>query len=424
MTGNQLVKQTSAVSIGDDGVLNHTIPADLSDIWLDRDLSWFDFNERVLAEALDVRNPLLERAKFPAIFTANVDEFFMKRISALRQSIDPGRHKLLQDLNARLVRALAKQASCFHDQIVPGLAEQGVFLRHWQDLSPVQQAEANDFFDQQISPALTPLVIHPGESFPFLSNLSTSIVVSLDDIDSGQHVYGRVKVPAELKHWIRLGAAEFCYVRLHEAICANLHKLYPGMSVGLATLVRLTRDAEVEENETSNGSALDQVREQVRRRRYEPVVRPEFAGNVDPAVRTLLRDTFHLQATDLYEAPGELDYTTLFELLAIDKPELKDVPWTPVVPPRLRQHHHDFFSVIREGDLLVHHPYESFDASVERFIKEAAGDPATLAINLAIKMTVYRVGDDTPFVKSLIRAAEAGKQVACVIELKARSTQR
>jgi polyphosphate kinase len=263
-------------------------------------------------------------------------------------------------------------------------------------------------------------VIHPGEAFPFLSNLSTSLVFPRADSEKGEHWYARVKVPADLKHWVRLEADLepdcFLYVRLHEVIRENLPKLYSGMQVGPTTLVRLTRDAEVEEAENGNGSVLDQVREQVRKRRYEPVVRLEFSGDANPAIRELLRDHFGLRPADLYEASDELDYTTLFELGGIHKPGLSDAPWTSVAPPALRGEQGDIFSAIREDDILVHHPYESFDATVERFIKEAANDPQTVAV----KMTVYRVGDDTPFVKSLVRAAEAGKQVACVMELKAR----
>ncbi len=421
MTGTQPQRQTSVVSIGDEGVLNHEIAEPLAELWIDRDLSWLDFIERVLAEALDRRVPLLERAKFLAIFTSNLDEFFMKRIAVLRQSLTPHRQALLHDLNARLIPALEKQAACFRDEIIPGLASQGVFLRHWEELTERQKEEANAFFDKQISPALTPLLIHTGEAFPFLSNLSTSLVFPLDDSASGgQRAFARVKVPADLRHWIPLhedlGPDNVLFIRLHEIIRENLGKLYPGMKVGPATMVRLTRDAEVEEGSQANGSVLEQVSEQVRKRRYEPVVRLEFAGDSDPAIRELLRSHFELRPSDLFESSGEVDYTTLFELGKIDKPGLKDAPWVPAAPASLRQDHDSIFSAIRDGDILVHHPYESFEASIERFIKEAADDPQTVAL----KMTVYRVGDDTPFVKSLVHAAEAGKQVACVIELKAR----
>jgi len=379
------------------------------DIRIDRDLSWLDFNERVLAEALDERNPLLERAKFLAIFTSNLDEFFMKRATVLREPLPPG----------KLLPMLETQARCFREQIVPALARHSVYLRHWEDLTPAQRAEAHEFFDRQVSPALTPLVINSAENFPFLSNLSTSLVFPLDDPASGQRLYARVKVPTGVRQWVQLhsetGPGEFLYVRLHEIIRENLGKLYPGMKIGATGLVRLTRDAEVEETAVDNESVLEQVRQQVKQRRYEPVVRLEFTEGADEAIRELLRGHFQLLPSDIYEASAELDYTTLFELTGLQIAGLSDPTWIPVTPPALRESA-DIFDVIRAGDLLVHHPYESFEASVEHFIDAAANDPQVVSV----KMTVYRVGDDTPFVRSLIRAAEAGKQVACVIELKAR----
>ena len=420
MTAAQPQKKAIFVSMGDDGALNREIAHELAQIWIDRDLSWLDFNERVLAEALDPRTPLLERAKFLAIVTANLDEFFMKRVAVLRPSLTPAREKLLQEINLRVNKALQTQALCFRDEIIPGLAKQRVFLSRWEDLTQAQQEEAETFFDAQVSPALTPLLIHRGESFPFLSNLSTSLVFRLDDEAQQQHAYGRVKIPGDLRKWIPLRAGlesdSLLYVRLHEIVRANLSKLYPGMKVGPAMIVRLTRDAEVAQHEDLDGSALDRVSEQVRKRRYEPVVRLEFNGDNDPAIRELLCSHFKLLPVDVYDGIGEPDYTSLFEIAGIDKPEMRDTPWTPVIPLDLRQDHADIFSAIREGDVFVHHPYESFDESVERFIKEAAHDAQTVAI----KMTVYRLGDDTPFVKSLIDAAESGKQVACVIELNAR----
>ncbi len=227
MTATQPQKQTSAVSIGDDGVLNHEIHSDLAELWIDRDISWLEFNERVLSEALDHRVPLLERAKFLAIFTANLDEFFMKRVAVLRPSLNPLRERLLEQIRVRLLPALEKQSACFRDELMPGLAAQGVFVKTWESLSGAQREEADEFFDKQISPALTPLLIHTGELFPFLSNLSTSLVFPVEDSSNGgQRSYARVKIPAELRHWIslRTGVAqdEFLLVRLHEIVEENL----------------------------------------------------------------------------------------------------------------------------------------------------------------------------------------------------------
>lgn len=393
----------------------------LAAVWIDRDLSWLEFNRRVLAEALDDRTPLLERAKFLAIFTSNLDEFFMKRVAVLREELTPERRLVVDGLRARLEPMLHQQADYFLDELVPALSRQRIHLRRWTELTPAQQDEAGQYFDAQVSAALTPLVIHPAQPFPFFSNLSLSLAFLLHDDRTDESVDARVKVPSDLPQWVALtadaAAGHRVFVRLHEVIRENAHKLYPGMRLTAPTLFRLTRDAEVDldVDEQSGQSMQEIVREQIRQRRYEPAVRLEFAPGADPRIRQMLQDRFGLDAQDVYDLSGELDYTSLFQIAGLDEPALRDTPWTPLTSPRL-QGDASIFDVIQQGDLLVHHPYESFDDSVERFISTAADDPQTVAI----KMTVYRVGDDTPFVRSLIRAAEAGKQVACVIELKAR----
>ena len=408
------------ISIGDRGVLNEPVTQDLSEIWIDRDLSWLDFNERVLAEALDERTPLLERVKFLAIFSSNLDEFFMKRIAVLREKVTPERVELLQRIREKLVPALQLQADCFRNRIVPELESHGIKFACWHELNTAQQEEASRYFEEHVSPALTPLVIEPGHSFPFLSNLSTSLVFPLKDPARAESRYGRVKVPGVLRQWVSLSGsdgAEKVMVPLHEIIRGKLDRLYGGMELGRVTLFRLTRDAEVElDPEWDEAPLPELVQEQVRQRRYEPVVRLEFASGADPAIRETLCQRFQLQSFDLYDAPEELDYTTLFEIAGMDLPSLRDSPWSPIPPPAFVDADPDVFAAIREADVLVDHPYDSFDASVEQFVAAAADDPQTVAI----KMTVYRIGDDTPFVKSLIRAAESGKQVACVIEIKAR----
>jgi polyphosphate kinase len=407
-------------SIGDAGVLNPPVSPSLSDVWTDRDLSWLDFNDRVLAEAEDERTPLLERAKFLAIFTANLDEFFMKRIAVLRETLTPERLRLLEQIRQKLLPMLRRQAECFRDRIVPRLAEHGVHLRCWDDLTAGQRLEAGAYFDTQISPALTPLVIDPAHPFPFLSNLSTSLAFLLYDPDRAEPMFARIKVPVVLRQWIPLlvdiEPGKTLLVPLHEVIRGNVHKLYRGMTLTATTLMRLTRDAEVEIDDDSGDALNELVREQIRQRRYEPVVRLEFAPGADPALRDMLQTRFELSPIEIYDMPDTVDYTTLFEIAGMPLPDLKDASWSPIPPPILGNNHSDIFAAIQANDLLVHHPYDSFDASVERFIREAADDPLTVSI----KMTVYRIGDDTPFVRSLINAAEAGKQVACVIELKAR----
>lgn len=406
------------VSIGDHGVLNTTLSNELADVWMDRDLSWLDFNGRVLAEALDERTPLLERVKFLAIFSSNLDEFFMKRIAVHREKSGQERSDLLNGIREKLLPALREQAECFRNVVVPGLAAHGITFAEWHELTSAQRDQASNYFDEQLSAALTPLVIDSVHSFPFLSNLSTSLVFSLRSTESDQSMYGRVKVPGVLRQWVSLKARDGGQVMIHlrEIIRGNLEKLYLGMDIGPITMFRLTRDAEVELDESGDEPLTEFVQEQIRQRRYEPVVRLEFATGADPAVKKTLRERFKLSEVDIYDAPEELDYTALFEIAGMDIPSLRDRPWSPIAPLVFEDAEPDMFVAIREADVLVHHPYESFDASVERFVAEAANDPQTVAI----KMTAYRIGDDTPFVKSLIHAAESGKQVACAIEIKAR----
>jgi polyphosphate kinase len=411
---------TVLASIGDHGALNASLPAGLEAVWIDRDLSWLDFNERVLAQALDERTPLLERAKFLAIFTSNLDEFFMKREAVLRYGATHAQQELLQQVREKLMSSLERQAECYRQVIIPGLAEHGVFLRSWSELTAHQQEEASKYFQSEVSPALTPLVIDPVHPFPFLSNLSTSLVFRLRDIARQESMFARVKVPGTLKQWVSLEAdlkpGQKLLVPLYEVIRGNLHSLYSGMEITNITLVRLTRDADVEVDDDPATDFRTVVKEQIRQRRYEPVVRLEFCVGADPAITEMLRARFELSPVDIYEMREELDYTTLFELLGLPLPTLRDSEWTPLWPTSLPEGHGAIFAAMQTADLLVHHPYESFDASVEHFISAAADDPQTVSI----KMTAYRIGDDTPFVKSLIRAAERGKQVACVMEIKAR----
>ena len=409
---------TAMVSIGDAGVLNKELSQPLSEVWIDRDLSWLDFNDRVLAEALDARTPLLERVKFLAIFTSNLDEFFMKRISILRRGSAVEQIKLLAQVHDRLTQSLGRQAACYRDQIVPELAKQGVQLLKWDDLTPGQREEAERYFEAEISAAITPLVFDPAHPFPFLSNLSTSLAFHLYDPLKETTCYARVKIPGVIKQWVALeqdAAGRRVFVPLYEVIRGNVGKLYGGMKLTGTTLFRLTRDAEIEIDDDSDEALPEIVLEQIRLRRYEPVVRLEFAPGADPAIREMLRQRFELTPMDVYDLPAELDYTSLFQIAGLPMPASRDSAWAPL-PTAAIQDSHDIFSAIRAGDILVHHPYDSFEDSVEHFITAAASDPETVAV----KMTAYRVGDDTPFVKSLVRAAEAGKQVACVIEIKAR----
>jgi polyphosphate kinase len=315
---------------------------------------------------------------------------------------------------------LQRQADCYRNTIVPGLAEQGVFLRYWAELTSLQKEEASKYFDSEISPALTPLVIDPVHPFPFISNLSTSLVFRLHDIVKGESMFARIKIPSVLQQWVTLEtdleAGQKVMVPLSEIVRGNLHKLYSGMEISNITVMRLTRDAEVEIDDDSSADYRAHVKEEIRQRRYEPVVRLEFGPGADPGIRERLRERLDLEEEDLYDLSEDVDYTTLFALMGLPKPALRDRDWTPPSPALLEDGAESIFAAIHAGDFLVHHPYDSFDATVEHFISAAADDPQTVSI----KMTAYRIGDDTPFVKSLVRAAEQGKQVACVMEIKAR----
>jgi polyphosphate kinase len=392
---------------------------------VDRDLSWLEFNRRVLNEALDERTPLLERVKFLAIFSSNLDEFFMKRIALIRPmpgdagvAAEDSRERLLL-VRETVMSLLAERATCYRDVLRPGLGEHGVHLVGWDDLTDGQRDEASLVFDTQISPVLTPLSLDAAHPFPFVSNLSTSWAFRLGDTVTGESVLVRVKVPTELRQWLRVRAGvsspERVFVSLAEVIAANAPKLFPGMEIESGSLFRVSRDAEVElDDDGVSKRAL--VEEEVRQRRFEPVVRLEVQPNADAAMVSELKSRFALASEDIYELSELLDYTTLFEIAQLEIEKLRDPPWTPLPPTGLEAPDGDIFAAIRSGDILLHQPYDSFYSGVERFIREAADDPLTVSI----KMTVYRVGDDTPFVQSLIRAAEAGKQVACVIELNAR----
>ena len=394
-------------------------------VFLDRDLSWLAFNARVLHEALDTRTPLLERVKFLAIFGSNLDEFFMKRFGGLRQLVqrgDTGAYGRLMALREALLPLLAAQARAFTDDIGPALAQQGIGLLDWDALTDKQRDEGRAYFQRTVFPVLTPLAVDPAHPFPFISNLSTSLGLFLASPDSDEHLFARIKVPAVLPYWVSLpderdgqGGAR-AFVRLTDVIRNHLDQLFAGMTVSEVMPFRVTRNADIElDDDDPTDSLLELVQEELRQRRFERAVRLEYGMPPSAAQVQLLMKKLDLAEADLYEMRSELDYTTLFAIAGLNRPELKDRPWAPVVPTGLEEDA-DIFTRIRAGDLLVHHPYESFDATVARFIRSAAEDPRVLAL----KMTVYRVGADTPFLDALVRAAESGKQVACLVEVTAR----
>jgi polyphosphate kinase len=410
-------------------------------VFLDRDLSWLEFNRRVLHEALDARTPLLERVKFLAIFSNNLDEFFMKRVGRLQHRLaaaegDPvetaAAQQLLQRIRQVVLGMLAAQAEVYTTLLVPDLARHGIHLLAWADLSDAQRQYARQFFRRNIFPVLTPLSVDPGHPFPFISNLSTSLGVLLRGPDAEERLFARIKVPDVFPQWVSLpeeggeradGRAppRQCFTRLLDVIGHNLDALFPGMVILEVMPFRLTRNADVEPDDDDPADSLAElVEEELRQRRFEKAVRLEYGPGGSAAQLSLLTRKLGLTEADLYAMPAELDFTDLFAIAALNRPELRDRPWQPVVPPAFADEDGYVFAVLRAGDVLVQHPYESFEASVERFIRQAAEDPRVLAL----KMTVYRVGADTPLLDVLGDAAAAGKQVACLVEVTARFDER
>jgi polyphosphate kinase len=400
---------------------------------LDRDLSWLEFNQRVLHEAEDVRTPLLERVKFLAIVSSNLDEFFMKRIGLLAHKmsdqtavLDGAPTRQQKALREKIQAMTSAVANVYSATVRPELARNGIHLLNWDEVTEAERSELNELFRRTIYPVLTPLVVDPAHPFPFISNLSQSLGVLLKDPVSTESLFARVKVPGHLPQWIRLqdsapssdGARPtYRFVRVLDIIRGNLDALFPGMQLLEVMPFRVTRSAEVEpDDDDLDADLLEQVEEDLRQRRLERVVRLEYSAPKCQDLLELLTNRLDLDDWFVYESPAELDFTGLFPIAGLPQPELRDRPWTPVTPAAFADSDRSVFSVIRGGDVLVHHPYESFDATVARFIRSACDDPKVLAI----KMTVYRIGSDTPFIDSLIRAAEMGKQVACLVEVTAR----
>jgi len=398
--------------------------------FLNRELTWLEFNRRVLHQALDARTPLLERVRFLGIFTSNLDEFFMKRVGGLKRQLAAGivrptvdglsPSQTLTAIRGMVKPMLEDQAACFDNDIRPALAGQGIHLVDWAELTDKEREAGTEYFRKNVFPVLTPLAVDPGHPFPFLSNLSLSLGVSLRHPESEEKLFSRVKVPELLPRWVRLDKDDsdgiYRFVSLYDLICHHLDELFPNMVVLGVMPFRISRNADVERDEEDAEDLLEMIEQELRQRRFAKVVRLEHGPNPDRWMLGFLMRELELHPEDVYEMASLLDFTDLKPIADLGLPALSFQPWTPVVPPRLADEDTDIFSVIRSGDLLVHHPYESFTASVERFIHAAAHDPKVLAI----KMTLYRTGDDSPFIDTLIRAAEAGKQVVCLVELKAR----
>jgi polyphosphate kinase len=414
--------------------------------YFNRELSWLEFNKRVLHEATDPRTPLLERLKFLAIFSSNLDEFFMVRIAALKQQVAANVRKLTPDgrtpieqldiISQRLLPTVVEQHQHFEKVLRPQLAREGIYLLDYMDLNQEQRVYLQNYFEEQIFPVLTPLAVDPSHPFPHISNLSLNLAVVVKDPDTKEELFARVKVPAVLPRFVPLPEelrqrskkhpAVWTGIPLEQVIAHNLEFLFPGMNIQEYYLFRITRNADLEVEEDEADDLLLAIEQELRKRRLGgSVVRLEIQAAIPEAVRAMLIEEMELKDRDVYEVEGLLGLGDLMSFMALPLPEMKDPGWTPQVPTRLLsssggEEVEDFFSVIRSSDLLVHHPYQSFVATVLRFITEAANDPQVLAI----KMTLYRTSGDSPIVKALISAAENGKQVAVLVELKARFDEK
>ncbi|MBA2349867.1 MAG: polyphosphate kinase 1 [Solirubrobacterales bacterium] len=409
------------------------IPPDLRDpaLYTNRELSWLAFNQRVIELAEDPAQPLLERAKFAAIFTSNLDEFFMIRVAGVHDQVDAGVEKrgadgrspaeVLHEIQSRVDGLVARQSRVVDAQLRPELAEHGVRIISWSQATPKQRAELVERYRRQIFPVLTPLAVGLGRPFPYISNLSLSLAVLVRDPVGGATTFARVKVPKEmLPRFVEVKGEEetTTFVPLEEIIAANLESLFPGMEVLDTGVFRVTRDADFEVSDEAD-DLLQAVEAELRRRRFGEVVRVEVDARMPIALRDALTQALELEPRQLYAVEGLLDLEDLWQLVKLPgMSELRDVSWAPVTQPRLQGEDGkaDVLGEMRRGDLLVHHPYDSFASSVERFVEQAVGDPDVLAI----KMTMYRTGEESPLVPALIRASERGKQAVCMVELKAR----
>ena len=402
---------------------------------LNRELSWLAFNERVIEEAYDERWPLLERLKFLAISETNLDEFFMIRVSGLldqlsSEIVEPTDDGLLPAEALARVRAAVlgmelRQTSCLVGDLLPKLAATGISILTWSDLNDVQREAASAHFRRNVLPVLTPLAVDPGHPFPFLSNLSLNLAVEVKNPETGETKFARVKVPqamprllavrelVEGKKKVKPDKAEF--LPLESLIQANLGELFPGLEIASSHLFRVTRDADIEIQDDEASDLLATIEQEVRRRRFGAVVRLQVAPKTPKRVRKLLLKQLEITENEVYEVNGLLGAGDLMWLTRLDRKELKDPPFSPAVPAVFNQPDTSVFAAIRAGDVLLHHPYDSFSPVVE-MIERASVDSKTVAI----KMTLYRTNADSAILPALIRAAENGKQVAVLVELKAR----
>jgi len=398
-----------------------------ADRFLNRELSWLDYSARVLGLAENPHTPLLERVKILAIFAGNLDEFYMVRVAGLKRrqstgisvrSADGLSPRVQLELIAERTRDLVDQhARLFADVVQPELDKQGIRILRWEDLPEDDTVRLREYFRDRIFPVLTPLAVDPAHPFPYISGLSLNIAVVVRDPALGAERFARVKVPNNVPRFVPVAEGQ-SVLPLEELIAAHLPQLFPGMDVGEHHLFRVTRNADVEVEEDRDEDLLQALERELARRRFGPAVRLEIGEMMDQHMLDLLIREMDMSYADVLRVPGLLDLSALWSLYDFDAPTLKDAPFVPATHPRLSEGEtaKSVFATLREGDVMVHHPYDSFATSVQRFIEQAAADPNVLAI----KQTLYRTSGDSPIVEALAEAATAGKQVVVLVEVKAR----
>ncbi len=398
---------------------------------IDRELSWLAFNKRVLELAEDKSIPLLERCRFLAIFSANLDDFFMIRVASVKRKIESGATKkntagyspveLLAEISKQTEELINRQTKCFHNELLPELAQKGIEMISWENLTSDEKAYINKIFTTRIFPVLTPLAVDPSHPFPYISGLSLNLAVLVRKPDNKEELFARVKIPSSLPRFIE--AAEFAstrFISLEQVIIANLHQLFPGMEIEDYYTFRLTRNADLEIEEEESENLLESMEAELLRRKFGPPVRLEVASDIQSNLLNRLKSELSIKEQDISAYKEPLDLSGLNRIADLDRPELKFPPFRNQIVKELREvdpdSNDDFFAAIRRAEILLHHPYDSFNSSVVRFLEAAATDPHVLAI----KQTLYRTSGDSPIVSALIEAAEAGKQVLAVIEIRAR----
>ena len=398
---------------------------------IDRELSWLAFNERVLELAENQSNPLLERCRFLAIFSSNLDDFYMIRVASVKRKLEGGVTKknsagyspfeLLAEISKKTQELISRQTKLFHQELMPQLKQNGIEIVDWDKLTQTEIEYINRIFTKRIFPVLTPLAVDPSHPFPYISGLSLNLAVLVKQPDTNEELFARVKVPASLPRFIE--TAEFVgsrFIPLENVIIANLHQLFPGMQIEDYYTFRITRNADLELEEEESENLLESMEQELLRRKFGPPVRLEVAREIDSDLLNRLKIELSIRDEDISHYKEPLDLTGLNKIADLDRPDLKFAPFRNLIVQELREvdldSNEEYFAAIRRNEILLHHPYDSFNSSVVRFLEAAATDPQVLAI----KQTLYRTSGDSPIVNALIEAAEAGKQVLAVIEIRAR----